>query len=376
MKRVLYGVVAMAFLGCLKPGEGVDPKVIADGHYVAGQAAFLKGDFAEATKEFAEVKKLNPGDTRLPVAEGELALAQVKIDDAIASFEAAAKADPKRGATWSRLGYLYSLKRDKKKAHDALDKALAANPRDYSAIESLADLQLEEGDQKGAIENLRKALNFAPDIAKTELVLRLVVELPKAGRDAEVLPLLEEAVKQGTKSATVFNEMGDRYVTANRLPEAVSAYISAAQLDAKDPVYWELVGHLEARLGHPDEALTAFKKSLAVKDRGVVHVALARLCQAKKDDACVMAELDRAFASATGEEERETIDLAELLVSLGRKKDALSLLRSLSEEGEQKGNIQLHLRTAQLAKELNDNVTVTAACTRALASGQAGLKCP
>ena len=102
----------------------------------------------------------------------------------------------------------------------------------------------------------------------------------------------------------------------------------------------------------------------------------ALTAQEKKDDACVSAELERAFASASGEEERETIDLAELLASLGRKKDALSLLRALSEENEQKGNFQLHLRTARLAKELNDNVTVTAACTRALAGGQAGLNCP
>lgn len=376
MKTLLQTLSLLALVGCLKPGEGVDPKVIADGHYLRGQAAFLKGDFAEATKEFAEVKKLNAADPRLPVAEGELFLAQVKIDEAIASFEAASKADPKRGATWSRLGYLYALKRDKKKAHEALDKALAANPRDYSAIESLADLQLEEGDRDGALVNLRKAMDVAPDIAKPELVLRLVGELPKAGREAEVLPLLEEAVKQGTKSATVFSELGDRLVSANRLEDAVRAYTSAAGLDPKDPAYWELVGHLHTRLGHPDGARAAFGKSLAVKDRAVVHVALARLCQEKKDDACVSAELERAFASASGEEERETIDLAELLASLGRKKDALSLLRALSEENEQKGNFQLHLRTARLAKELNDNVTVTAACTRALAGGQAGLKCP
>lgn len=376
MKTLFRALAVLTLLGCPKPGDGVDPKVIADGHYLRGQAAFLRGDFAEATAAFAEVKKFNAADPRLPVAEGELFLAQVKIDDAIASFEAAAKADPKRGATWSRLGYLYALKRDKKKAHEALDKALAANPRDSSAIESLADLQLEEGDRDGALVNLRKAMNAAPDIAKAELVLRLVGELPKAGREAEVLPLLEDAVKQGTKSPTVFSELGDRLVTAERLEDAVVAYTSAAGLDAKDPAYWELVGHLQARLGHPDDARAAFGKSLAVQDRAVVHVALARLCQAKKDDACVSTELDRAIASASGEEERETIDLAELLVSLGRKKDALSLLRALSEESEQKGNLPLHLRTARLAKELNDHVTVTAACTRALAGGQAGLKCP
>ena len=101
-----------------------------------------------------------------------------------------------------------------------------------------------------------------------------------------------------------------------------------------------------------------------------------RLCQQKKDDACAKAELDKALETSTGEELRETLELGDLLASFGRKKDALQLLRSVSEESEQKNNTELHLRTARLAKELKDEVTVKAACTRALSNGQSGLKCP
>jgi hypothetical protein len=34
------------------------------------------------------------------------------------------------------------------------------------------------------------------------------------------------------------------------------------------------------------------------------------------------------------------------------------------------------VRTARLARELKDEVTEKAACTRALSNGQAGIKCP
>ncbi len=376
MKTSLVAAAALCLCACPKPGADLDPKIIADGYYLQGQAAYLKGDFAEAHKQFAEVRKLNPGDARLNVAEGEVYLSEVKVDDAITAFEAAAKVDPKRGTTWSRLGYLYSLKREKTKAHEALDKALAANPRDYNALESLAELQLEEGKQKEALENLIKASDYAPDTTKADLVLRLVVELQKAGRGDEVLSLLEAATNKGLKSAVVFGELGDRLVIVNRLEDAVKAYTSAAKIDAKDPAYWELVGEVQLRLGHVAEAEAAFKASLAVQDRGIVHVALARMCQAKKDDACVTKELDSALQTSTGEEVRETVELAELLSSVGRKRDALALFRSLSEEGEQKTNVELHLRTARLAAELKDEVNVRAACTRALSNGQAGIKCP
>jgi tetratricopeptide (TPR) repeat protein len=374
LNRALATVAAVALAACPKPGDDIDPKIKADGHYLAGQSAYLKGDFATAHKEFAEVKALNPGDPRLPAAEGEVYLAEVKLTEAIEAFEAATKLDPKRGTNWSRLGYLYGLKGEKDKSRAALEKALAANPRDFNALDSMADLQLADGKLDDAVKSLVTASEAAPD--GVEYALRAAEMLKKNKRDGEALALLENALKKGVKGAPIYAELGDRYVRAQRLPEALAAYTEAAKLDPKDPAFWELVGELRAKLGQAAEAEEAFRASLKVKDRGVVHVALARLCLTKKDDACVKLELDKALETSTGEETRETMELAELLATLGRKKDALELFRQLSEESEQKTNLELHLRTARLAKELKDEVTEKAACTRALSNGQAGLKCP
>lgn len=368
-------VGVLAFAACKEPGADVDPKIRADGHYLAGQAAFLKGDFAEAHKQFAEVKKLG-ADPRLAAAEGEVYLSEANIGEALRCFEEATKADPKRGTNWSRLGYLYGLKNEPEKAKDALDKALALNPKDFNALESMADLQVKTGKVKEAVANLLLASEAAPDGLKAELVLKATGELTKAKLQADALPILEDAVKKGVKNAEIFTELGDRRVEANKLGEAVEAYTEAAKANAKDPTLWELVGELHVKLGDLVRAEESFKKSLAVKDRCVVHVALARMCLAKKDDACVKAELDKALNTASGEELRETTDLADLLVSLNRKKDALTLVRTVSEEPEQKANVDLQLKVARLAKELKDEVTVKAACTRALSSGEAGLRCP
>ena len=374
--RLLGLAAVLTLLGCPKPGDDVDPKVRADGHYLAGQAAYLKGDFPEAHKQFAEVRTYNPTDPRLPAAEGEVYLSEAKVPEAIEAFEAASKVDAKRGTTWSRLGYLYSVKGEKEKARAALEKALAANAKDFNALETLADVQLEEGKIDDAVKNLVAASESAPEVTRGDLVLRVTAELQKAGRGGEAIAILEAAVKKGIKSGAVFNELGDRLIEATRLEDAVNAYQAAAKLDAKDPALWELVGEVELKLGKVPEAEAAFRKSIEVKDRGVVHVALARLCKQKKDDACAKAELQKALDTSTGEELRETLELADLLAESDRKKDALALLRSVSEESEQKGNVELHLRTARLAKELKDEVTVKAACTRALSNGQAGLRCP
>ncbi len=373
MRRALL-LAALIFVGCPKGGDDVDPKIKADGHYLQGQAAWLKGDFETAHKEFAEVKKLNPADPRLPAAEGEVFMAEIKIAEAIEQFEAATKLDPKRGTNWSRLAYLYGLKGEKAKSRAAVNKALAANPKDFNALDSLADLQLGEGKVDDAVKSLVAASESAPD--GLDFVMRAAGELQKVKRSDEALAVLEAARGRGIKGAALFGELGDRYIVNGKLDEALTAYTEAAKAEPKDPAYWELVGEVQNKLGHVAEAEQAFQASLKVKDRGVVHVALARLCQAKKDEACSKAELDKALETASGEETRETIELAELLVSLGRKKDALALFRSLSEESEQKLNVDLHVRTARLARELKDEVTEKAACTRALSNGQAGIKCP
>ncbi len=367
-------VALLTATACSKKPE-LEPKVEAEGHYLAGQSAFLKGNFVDAHKEYDEARRLNPDDPRLPAAEGEVFLSEANVDEAIAKFELASQRDPKRGTTWSRLGYLYALKKDPERARTALDKALTINPKDFNALESLADLQLAKNEVDQAIANLVKASDAAPDRAKGELVLKAVGELTRRKREAEVLPLVEGAVERGAKTVDVLSELGDRLVAASRLDDAVRAYTRAGEADPKDPAHWELVGELEARLAHPAEAKAAYQRSLAIKDRAVVHVALARLCQQAKDDACVSAELDKALTNASGEELRETLDLADLLTSLKRGKDALTLLRTVSEEPEQKNNIELQLKTARLASELKDEVTVKAACLRALAPGRS-VRCP
>ena len=137
-------IFALCLTGCPKDEPQPDPKAQADGYYLAGTAAYLKGDFKLAHEQYDEVKKLNPTDPRLPAAQGEVFLAEVKLDEALKSFEDAVKLDPKRATNWSRLGFIESLKGHPKQAKEALAKALEFNPRDFNALEATAELDLKE----------------------------------------------------------------------------------------------------------------------------------------------------------------------------------------------------------------------------------------
>lgn len=367
--RVVLGLTVLCLsCSCKKDAPPVDPKTEAEGHYLAATAAYLKGDFKEAHAQFDEVRRLSPDDRRLPGAEGELLMAEQRIDDAIARFEQAAKLEPKRSTTWSRLGVLYAIKDQKEKSADALAKALELNPKDFNAHESLGDAALEKGDLDEAVRRYLLASDFAPGKAQAELVVKAAGELTKARHAERALEVLEQAKAKGITSVELNQELGDRYVDANKWDEAIGAYTAAAE---KDPTAWELVAELELRQHRLEKAEAAWKKALAANDQALYHLGLGRLCLVKKDQPCAEKELEKALATATGEEVRESMELAAMLAQLGRKADGLKLLESVSGEEEQKKNEALQLATARAAKDAGNVELMKRACDRI-----APLKCP
>lgn len=371
MRSLVLLLAVPVLSGCPKPPQE-DPKAKADGLYLAATQAYLMGDFKQAHALFDQVQQLNPADPRLPAAQGEVFLAEVKLDQALEKFIAAEKLEPGRATTHSRLGFIYELKGQHAEAKAELEKAIGLNPRDFNAHETLGDMALKQKDAPLAVKHFLLASEAAPDPARAELVLRAVQALVE--KPLEALEVLERAVRQGIVSGPLWNELGDRLVQVSRLVDAVKAYSEAAKVTPTDPTLWELVGELQSKLDKPAEAELAFRESLKIADRAVVHVALARLCQQRKDEPCVKQEVDLALEKATGEEVRETIELAALLSSRGKGKEAFVLLSALAREPEQQGNGQVQLEAARLAKQQKDAAAVKQFCA---AAHDAGItRCP
>jgi Tfp pilus assembly protein PilF len=187
------------------------------------------------------------------------------------------------------------------------------------------------------------------------------------------LALLRRADARGVKSGELWVELGDELVNAGEFAPAAETYRKAAAALPKDPTVWELVGELEVRRGRPVEAQEAFRQSLKIQERALPHVAMARMLLADKDKTSAAQELELALKAATGEEKRETRELAELLVSFNRRADALKLLQTLATEPGAATDAALQLQTARLARELGDKAAVKAACQRV---ADAGVHCP
>jgi len=354
----------------------VDPKDRAEGLYVKGTSEYLQGNFDQALLSFNEMKKYAPNDPRLPAAVGEIYLSMGQYNDAITEFQAALAIDPKRSTTWSRIGFIQAQLGKLEDAQSSLRKAIALYPNDFNALEQLGEIHLKRGERDEAARHFTLASQASPESMRPALLLRAVDVLQQDRKHEDALALLLKSAAQGVRSADVLTALGDELVRAGRLDEASGAYREAATKAPKDPSLWELVGEIYASQGKSADALTAYRESLRVKDRAIVHVAMARVHLSREDRKAAEEELNLALASVSGSDVRELTELSSLLVSFNRKPDALRILSNLAAEPDNAKDVDLQLRTARLAREMKDEAVMKAACGRVKAKDAGGVSCP
>ncbi|MCP3105151.1 tetratricopeptide repeat protein [Myxococcus sp. K15C18031901] len=374
--KALTLIALLASAACTDDRPVVSPKDHAEGLYIKGTAEYLQGQFQAALASFDAMAKLAPNDPRLPAARGEVYLSLGKFTDASNEFETAVKLDPKRSTNWSRLGMSQAQLGRNQEAISSLRKAVALYPNDYSALEQIGDIHLKKKEHDEAIQHFVLAANAASGETKSELLMRAVNVLMVLNREADAMTMLEKAAREGLRTPAILTALGDGLVKGGKLVEAAATYQEAASKSPRDPTLWELVGTIHMRLDKPGDAIAAYKESLRVKDRAVVHVALARIQLGLKSQEGAAQELVAAFECEDVKEVSTQRELASLLIDMNRKKDALLILGNLSAEPELDKDVELQLATARLANELKDTALRDAACARAIVADKTPKKCP
>jgi tetratricopeptide (TPR) repeat protein len=155
---------------------------------------------------------------------------QQKIADVqqqIADLQAAGDEDI---SLYLRLGNLYYGIGELKLAADQYLYILSGHPTDAPALENLAQVQVERGDYAGAEASWRAALLTEP-YEPTYLKLADLITEHFPDRQAEVQPLLEDAIATLGQSVGLLTHLGDWYADNGMYDEAISHYEVALQLD-------------------------------------------------------------------------------------------------------------------------------------------------
>ena len=216
-------------LGLLTQMASASPRDI-EVRLTLAEALVAAGRKDEAAQELDEIRNVGAQDAESTFALATGYLRIGKTDRADALFAAVAAEHP-QAETFVLIGRIYRDLKYYSRAHTALKRALAIDPRIPRAHYYLATSALmEEGVVRldEAIAEFRQELKVAPNDVST--IVRLGMALVEARRNEEALPLLEKAVKTRPDAPEPWTYLGRCQLALNRAPDAVVSLRRALDL--------------------------------------------------------------------------------------------------------------------------------------------------
>jgi tetratricopeptide (TPR) repeat protein len=281
-----------------------EPDLVAE-HLRLGDEALASGKYAPAMAAYAHARELAPTDARaqlgqmrarvgmmaesparVPVealedvaheaqvllrvdksrevacltALGNVLARRGDFDGARAKLTEATKVDPTSAVAHAALGVLLASRRETLfDAKNELALALKSQPESATALAALGQIQLAEGDVRGAIERLQAAVKHGDDFGAR---MALGNALLQQGSNAEAVEHFQRAAALDPKSPEPLGPLGQALLGAGRLAEAERVLRAAMQVRADEPTTVAF-GFTLARLKKSDEALGVFGQVLS-----------------------------------------------------------------------------------------------------------------
>lgn len=201
-------------------------------------------------------------------------------------------------------------------------KAVAADPKDYSAHFNLAFAQSMQNKDAEAVASYRKVLELKAGLYEAELNLGILLLRQKMPKEAA--PLLESAAKQKPDQYRPNYYLGEALIEVNRGAEAEKAYRRALEINPKSPEAAQGVGQALLNQGKTAEGAPFIEQAAGMDPNfqpALLH--LASVYEADKNFEAAIA-IYRRFPNDTAARER----LGELLIETGKAGSAIPELEA------------------------------------------------
>ncbi len=205
-------------------------------------------------------------------------------------------------------------------AIDSFNRAVAADPADYSAHFNLGLAYSMAGKDAQAIPEYKKALDLHPGLYEAQL--NLSISLLNTNAAADAIPLLKAAREQKPGEFRPVYYLGTALLETKQFPEAEAAFEKAAEMDAASAGAELGLGQAIARQGRRLEAEPHYRK--AWKLEPAYHSYLLELAGMYEQNREVSQALEiyREFPDNPGAQER----LGVLLLETGQSSAAIAAL--------------------------------------------------
>ncbi len=290
--------------------------------YRRGLALYSDGKPIEALRQFQNATFFDPGNAEFRFAQGLCLLKVEEFGQARTQFQRALVAAPDHARAHYNLGLAEAALGDTADARHHFLRASALDPRMPGVAWSRARLAEKGGDSTGAVAALREERAVSPDSASTRAALGQA--FARSGQPDSALAEFDAALALGPKPARtdVLVERARALDALERPVDGARGWRLAAQRDTARADLRAAEGVDWFRAGHPDSAIIAFDRAMALDprdarsafNRGVALESVERLDDAGASYRMAIAR-DSAYADPW-------LNLGSLLARQGKAKEA------------------------------------------------------
>jgi len=161
----------------------------------------------------------------------KIALAEGKVDDAVASLQSAVISAPRFAQAHHRLGAALVLQGNKQQGRDHLVRSLELDPKDIEARGLLARLQAMLGEHEQAVAHARVVLALQPDWDEVRILAAQNLAILDRGEEAAAIL---EKVPEDQRHVAILHELGRLALRGGDLEQARAQFTAVL---AKNPAH-------------------------------------------------------------------------------------------------------------------------------------------
>ncbi len=273
-------------------------------------------EFALAAEAYKKAIELDPTHTELNQALAQNQALAGKFDDAIATYQAMADADPRQAQPYLGMAQIYREEKNFAKSREMLNKAKTLEPDNLEIRYSEVGLLEDEGKINEAVSTLKGILDATArktyNPTERSYRSRMLEQLARLYQTSEQY---DQAVDSFRQMATLDPDLGSRveaqiintYRLAKDYPKAQAEMDSAVKKYPNDRMLAEVRSQLLSDQGKNDQAVAELKKLLDGKNDREIYLAIADIDQKAKNFADCEKNLGEAEKLSQTKEDKTAV---------------------------------------------------------------------
>jgi tetratricopeptide (TPR) repeat protein len=229
-------------------------------------------NYSRALMQLRIALRQSPANAEAFYQAGLVHLAMLEVPSAYVNLKKAVDLDANHVEARNRLAELFSSSTNESHLMEAAEfaqQAIALDPADSSAINSLAIANFKLGDPQAAEAALRRLMD-SPQVDARSVVNAALMRLHSKDA-AGALSILEGGSRRLPQSNDLSLVLARLYATQNNLPAAIAELTRANQLKSATALSWATLASLHAAANQQPQALEAYRKASSFGDPNYSH---------------------------------------------------------------------------------------------------------